>query len=103
MNQEQVMAVVRMLLTTFGSILATKGVVDATQVTTGVDIMMTAIGSLMAAGTLAWSLWAKTHANTLNTAAALPNVQKIITTSQVAADAAPSDKVIGPPAPRSSR
>ena len=95
MNQDQTLGLVRALLTAVGSILATKGLIDSSAVSTDVSIFMTAIGGVMAAGSLAWNLYSKTKRSTIAAAAKLPNVQTIVT-DQKTADALPSAKVVGP-------
>lgn len=96
MNQQQILGLVRMLLMTLGSILATKGIIDNASVASDVDLIMTAIGSLIAVGSVAWSIWRNTHKNTIAAAASLPKVQTIVTTDQTTADKVPSAKVVGP-------
>lgn len=95
MNQAQIMGLVRTLLTMFGSVLVARGVIESGQLNTDVDIIVTAIGGLVTAGSLIWSLWSKTKANTIAAAASLPSVQKIVT-DQTTADKQPSVKVVGP-------
>ncbi|KAA0685987.1 hypothetical protein DTW90_34435 [Neorhizobium sp. P12A] len=96
MNQQQILSLVRMLLMAIGSILATYGVIDSTAVSADVDVIMTAVGGVIAAGGIVWGIWQNTHKNTIAAAAALPKVQTIVTTDQTTADKVPSTKVIGP-------
>jgi hypothetical protein len=95
MNQEQILGLVRMLLTAFGSILVAKGVIKPEDLNTTVGILVTSIGAVVTAGTVVWSLYSKTKANQIASAAALPNVKQIVT-DQKTADATPSTKVVGP-------
>lgn len=95
MNQAQIMGLVRTLLTMFGSILVARGVIESGQLNTDVDIIVTAVGGLVTAGSLVWSLWSKTKANTIAAAASLSNVKQIVT-DQPTADKVPSMKVVGP-------
>ncbi|KAA0697405.1 hypothetical protein DTW90_18415 [Neorhizobium sp. P12A] len=95
MNQQQILSLVRMLLMAIGSILATYGVVDSTAVSADVDVIMTAVGGVIAAGGLVWGIWQNTHKNTIAAAASLPSVQKIVTDATTAANV-PSTKVVSP-------
>jgi hypothetical protein len=96
LNQQQVLGLARTLLTMAGTALVAKGVISQAELSPDVDIIVTAIGAVSAAGSVAWNLWSKTHKNTIAAAASLPKVQTIVTTDQKTADNVPNDKVIGP-------
>lgn len=95
MNQEQTLGIVRAVLMSLGTILATKGVIGSADVSTDVTIAMTAIGAVSALGSLVWGIYSKTKANQIANAAKLPNVVQIVT-DQKTADATPNTKVVGP-------
>lgn len=95
MNQDQTLSLVRAILTAGGTVLATKGVIDSSAVSTDVTIVMTAIGSITALVSLGWGIYRNTHASTIAAAAKLPSVQAIVT-DQKTADSIPSIKVVGP-------
>lgn len=95
MNQEQALALVRMLLTSLGSVLVARGLIEPDQLNSDVGLAVTAVGAAMPVGAIIWSIWSKTRANTIAAAAKLPNVQQIVT-DQTTADKVPSAKVVGP-------
>jgi hypothetical protein len=64
-----------------------KGYIDA-------EMWAALSGAILAIVALAWSWYTHSHTQTLVQAAAIPKVQKIITTDQATADSVPSTKVI---------
>lgn len=93
MNQDQLLSLVRSLVTIGATVLVSDGVIQAADLNTDVGIIMAAVGSLGAAGSLVWGIWSKTHANSIAKVAALPNVTKIVT-DPVTASSIPSTKVV---------
>jgi hypothetical protein len=95
MNQEQLLGLLRMVLTMGGTFLVARGYLKPEDLTSTVAVLVTAIGGVVTAGSLVWSLYSKTKANQIASVAALSNVQQVVT-DQKTADKTPSTKVIGP-------
>ena len=73
----QITAMIRNVLIFGGGFVVSKGYVDNTT-------MISVVGGLMSLGGAAWSAWGHRTSGVIAAAAALPDVQKIVTTSAIA-------------------
>lgn len=88
MNFEQVMSIVRQMMLFGGGLLVTKGWVDDTNLQLLVGAAITIISSV-------WAIYTRRNTGLIASAADVPSVQKIETTSPTA-QALPSAKVVAP-------
>jgi hypothetical protein len=88
-NQDQLLSAVRSILAAVGGWAIGKGYITQDQ--------LTLIGGVLASLIpLVWGIAMHTQSATVNAAANQPGVKTIVLTSSSAADAHPSDKVVGP-------
>jgi len=86
-NMDQVLSAVRTIVGLLSGYAIGRGLIDAEQATL--------IAGLAAAIVpFAWGMYAHSKQQKLASVAAMPNVEKVVTTDQKTADAAPSAKVI---------
>lgn len=88
-TQEQVLSAARWIVSTVGGYAVGRGWIDSDQVTL-------IAGVAVALVPLAWSFWSHRASAQVAKAAALPEVARVVMTSQAAADAQPSRKVVAP-------
>jgi hypothetical protein len=88
MNFEQVMSIVRQIMLFLGGLLVTKGVTDSATLQTVVGALVTLISS-------GWAIYTRRNTGLIASAADVPSVQKIETTSPTA-QRLDSPKVVAP-------
>lgn len=77
LTQEQFLSIIRWLLAVIGPILVTRGTMTD-------EVWQQVVGIIIALAPLIWSMITKTRSGIIATAAALPEVHKIIATSEIA-------------------
>lgn len=88
MNQEQIASLLRTILQVGGGIAVGRGWIDA-------DTATAVIGALVTLAVTAWGLYARRNTGLVQSAAALPQVAQIVTTSPHIADVAGPKVVTG--------
>lgn len=86
MNFEQVTSIVRQIMLIIGGSLVTKGVIDS-------GTLQTIVGAVIALASSGWAIYTRRTNGLIASAAAQPEVGKIVTTPTVA-DAVPNSKVV---------
>lgn len=84
MNSEQITTFVRQILLALGSGLVTKGYVDSATLTA-------IVGGVIAVGTAVWGLYVRRSSGLIASAAALPNVAKVVADPSTANNGALAD------------
>jgi hypothetical protein len=73
----QISATVRSILLALGGAAVSRGIVDE-------STMTSVVGGAIAAASFGWSLWGHSKTSIIAAAASLPEVQKVVTTSEIA-------------------
>jgi hypothetical protein len=87
MNQEQLTSLIRQILLTVGGGLVTKGYLDD-------GSLQLCVGAVMAIGAAAWAIYTRRNAGLVASAATVPSVETITTTSEHLATKVTSPKVV---------
>jgi hypothetical protein len=81
MNTDQIQMVVRTILTIAGSMLVSKGIISANDLTTLTTLSLAFVGGAFALGSFAWSLYAHSQNAKIASVNAIPGVMVTTTTS----------------------
>jgi hypothetical protein len=88
MNFEQVVSIVRQAMLFLGGYLVTKGWTDN-------GTLQTIVGAIITLGSSGWAIYTRRNTGLIASAANVPSVQQITTTSETA-QSLPSPKVVSP-------
>ncbi len=103
MNYEQMMGLARQVLPILGTLAASAGFITPEKVGPLTETVLQAAGPVMILGSMAWSMYSKTDKSIAANAAALPDVEKVVTKPTFAgiklADSVPSEKVVAAKGP----